>query len=265
VNRPTTPTFASALAIAAIAVAGCGGSGDKGAGQARGTPAAKATVGLGPAIVTTNDTAGTKPQKGALDRLADGLPSGTAPGKRTPGGLIAGVPDTSVLDRLPQPLGLALARKVCAAARAAPSARNVSRISTSILCLLNAERVSRGLRPLRRNKKLARAAIGHSRNMVSGHYFAHNGADGDPLSRIKRAGYIPRVGLWTIGENLATGTGSLASPGQIVAAWMRSPPHKANILTRSFKEIGIGIVPKPAMGGGRGATFTTTFGGTRRR
>lgn len=266
-SRLTARTLSTTLAIAAIAVAGCGGSGsgtgDKNPGQA-GTPAPKASVGVGNAIVTTNDTAGKKPKKGALDRLADGVPAGSSPGQSSRDGLIAGVPDTGLLDELPQPEGLGAAQKVCASASAAPSTGNMAQIGRSILCLLNAERSARHLKPLRPNKRLARAAIGHSRNMVSRHYFAHNGADGDPLSRIKRAGYIPRVGFWTVGENLAYGSGSFATPASIMKAWMNSPEHKANILTRGFKEIGIGIVPQPAVGGGQGATFTTTFGGIRR-
>jgi uncharacterized protein YkwD len=259
-----------ACAIAAFSVAGCGESGsrpaDKGAGQPARSTAVAASLGIGSAIVTTNDVTGTRPRKGALDRLADGAPTGTAPGQIGRDGLVAGAPDTGILDRLPQPAGLGAAKKVCAAGSAAPSIRNVARIARSILCLLNAERVARRLKPLRHNRKLARAAVGHSRDMVTRGYFAHNGADGDPVSRIKRAGYIPRAGVWTIGENLAYGTGAAASPAQIVAAWMRSPGHKANILTRGFKEIGIGIVPRaPIGGGGAGATFTTTFGGIRRR
>ena len=101
--------------------------------------------------------------------------------------------------------------------------------------------------------------------MVALHYFAHNGADGSPLSRIRRARYIPRYGFWTVGENLAYGSGRMSTPGAIMKAWMNSPEHKANILTRGYKEIGIGILPQPPVGGGQGATFTTTFGGIRRR
>src|SRR5205085_11439912 len=116
---------------------------------------------------------------------------------------------------------------------------------------------------LKLNRRLARAAIRHSKNMVARRYFAHNGADGNPVSRIRRAGYIPRIGIWTIGENLAWGTGSAAAAGQIMTAWMNSPEHKANILTKEFKEIGIGIVAAAPTAGGPGATFATTFGGIR--
>jgi uncharacterized protein YkwD len=223
-------------------------------------------VQLGQAIVTTNNRGAKAPKPGALDRLKNAIPGpgtvGRVPG---PGGLVAGTPDTSVLDTLPQPQGLGAAQRVCAAASTVPRRSNLSRMTRATLCLLNAQRTSRGLRKLKLNRKLTRAALGHSRNMVALRYFAHNGADGDPVGRIKRAGYIPRVGLWTIGENLAWGTGSASSPGQIMAAWMNSPAHKANILTPGFKEIGVGIVAQAPTAGGPGATFTTEFGAIRRR
>jgi uncharacterized protein YkwD len=265
----TTLPITAALAALAVAAGGCGGSsGGAGAGQRAiggGRAAAPATpsVSLGHAVVTTNN-AQAAPKKGALDRLANSPASGEPSGK--PNGresLIAGTPDTGILAQLPQPEGLGAATKVCAAASAAPSGGNVAQVSRAVLCLLNAQRTSRHLKPLKNNKKLARAAIAHAKNMVAKHYFAHEGPDGNPLSRIKKAGYIPRIGLWTVGENLAFGTGTSAEAGQIMTAWMNSPEHKANILTAAFREIGIGIVAAPPTGGGAGATFATDFGGIR--
>jgi uncharacterized protein YkwD len=44
------------------------------------------------------------------------------------------------------------------------------------------------------------------------------------VTRIKRTTYL-RAGLkrWSVGENLAWGSGSRATREKIVAAWMRSP------------------------------------------
>src|SRR5205085_2266459 len=163
------------------------------------------SVQLGQAVVTSNNLKAA-PKKGALGRLAGGAPAPSAAGKSTGReSLIAGAPDTSVLDQLPQPEGLGAAQKVCVAASSVPPAASTKAMASAILCLLNAQRTSRGLRPLKLNRRLARAAIAHSRNMVALHYFAHEGADGNPVSRIRKAGYIPHVGIWTIGENLAWG------------------------------------------------------------
>jgi uncharacterized protein YkwD len=65
-----------------------------------------------------------------------------------------------------------------------------------------------------------------------------------------------------LGENIAWGTGNLGTAAKIQRAWMASPGHRANILRRQFREIGIGIaVGAPVDAGGLdGATFTADFG-----
>jgi uncharacterized protein YkwD len=123
------------------------------------------------------------------------------------------------------------------------------------LCLLNSQRHQHHLAGLRSNARLARAASRHSSDMVAHHYFAH----GDPVSRILHAGYMNMHQSWTVGENIAWGSGSISTPREIVKMWMHSPGHRANILRGSFREIGIGIaLGTPA--GGSGATYTTDFG-----
>ena len=79
--------------------------------------------------------------------------------------------------------------------------------------------------------------------------------------RILRTGYARDQG-WSLGENIAWGTGGLATAAEIHRAWMRSPGHKANILRRQFREIGIGIaIGAPVDAGGLdGATYTADFG-----
>jgi uncharacterized protein YkwD len=154
----------------------------------------------------------------------------------------------------------------CAGADLAPTAADMPQVQSATLCLLNAERTSRGLVALRTNTKLASAALAHSADMVANHYFAHEDKKGGgPEDRIQRAGYMPRYGPWVIGENIAWGTDYLATPREIVRAWMNSPPHRHNILYTDFREIGIGIVvgvPDPSLGDG--ATYSTEFGAKAR-
>ena len=144
-----------------------------------------------------------------------------------------------------------------------PDPENLTVIKTATLCLLNGERSDAGLRPLKENLKLAKAATVMSKAMVAEQFFDHVAPNGsDPVARIRSAGYIPKIGAWTVGENLAWGTGSLATPKSIVSAWMRSSGHRENILRAAYKEIGFGIVTgNPRSRSGSGATFTTTFGG----
>lgn len=154
----------------------------------------------------------------------------------------------------------------CAGADLAPNAVDMPQVESATLCLLNAERTSRGLTALRANGRLRNAAVIHSRDMVSGHYFSHEDlSGGGPEDRIGQAGYLPRFGPWVIGENIAWGTDNLATPRAIVRAWMNSMPHRRNILYSDFRDIGVGIalgVPDPSLGDG--ATYSTEFGARSR-
>ena len=60
--------------------------------------------------------------------------------------------------------------------------------------------------------------------MAARGFFAHVSPGGStPASRIKLTLYLVDARSWSLGENLAWGGGSLATPRQMVAAWMRSP------------------------------------------
>lgn len=155
----------------------------------------------------------------------------------------------------------------CANAGTALTAGNAKLIRHATLCLLNTERARRGLGRLRSNSRLRTAALRHSSHMASAKFFDHTSPAGTSMTdRIRRAGYLRGSGGWSIGENIAWGTGSLATPRAIVRAWMRSPGHRANVLTPGFREIGIGVAsgaPVRIGASAGGATYTTDFG-TRR-
>jgi uncharacterized protein YkwD len=150
----------------------------------------------------------------------------------------------------------------CAGADLTPDTSNLAQVESATLCLLNAERTSRGLAGLRANAQLRSAALEHSGDMVAHQYFAHEDrSGGGPEDRIYDAGYMPKYGPWVIGENIAWGTDYLSTPREIVRAWMNSTPHRHNILYTDFREIGIGVVlgvPDPTLGDG--ATYSTEFG-----
>jgi uncharacterized protein YkwD len=154
----------------------------------------------------------------------------------------------------------------CANADLLPDPSNLATISAATLCLLNAERADRGLTVLNPDGELQRAALGHGKDMIDNGYFAHDGRDGSkPAERIRAAGYLSEGGSWRIGENLAWGTGELASPRAIMAAWMGSPGHRANILLPAYREVGFGVVAgNPRSKDGSGATFVTEFGVVQR-
>jgi uncharacterized protein YkwD len=123
------------------------------------------------------------------------------------------------------------------------------------LRLHNHKRASRGLRALCVHPQLTKAARAHSASMIRKDYLGH----GSVGRRLKHYGYNWRV----YGENIAGGAGRYARPGNTFKRWMNSSAHRANILDRRFREIGIGT----ATGNYKGRTgytmYTVDFG-TRR-
>jgi uncharacterized protein YkwD len=157
--------------------------------------------------------------------------------------------------------GAAAAPGACAAANASPENAGRAQLEHTVLCLVNRERTSRGLSRLRSNGKLERAARGHSRHMVDAKFFAHDSPSGaSVLERVKRRGYRSSGGMM-VGENIAWGSGSYATPAEILNGWMNSPGHRANILNRRFREVGIGIaLGAPEGSWDEAATYATEFG-----
>jgi uncharacterized protein YkwD len=63
------------------------------------------------------------------------------------------------------------------------------------------------------------------------------------------------------GENLAWGTGSRGTAGGVVAAWLASPEHRANLLRPSFTRVGIGERVGAFEGAGGAEVVTADFAG----
>jgi uncharacterized protein YkwD len=150
----------------------------------------------------------------------------------------------------------------CGSSSAMPGEASKAAMSSATLCLVNAERTQRGLRPLKANRRLARAATGHAGDMVRRNYFSHDSLSGASfVDRIRRTGYLSGPRAWIVGENLAWGSGDRSSPAAIVRAWMNSPGHRANILQRRFRQVGLGLVMgAPEQVDGPAATYATDFG-----
>ena len=159
------------------------------------------------------------------------------------------------------------AARVARAARACPDAdldatrANLGRIRKAILCLHNEIRARHGLKALRQNKRLRRAAAAHSRDMVRHDYFEHTTPQGvTMLDRILRSRYVRADQGWVLGENLAWGTGAYGTPRGAVVAWMESPGHRENILRGAYRDVGIGVVLGVPGSKAVGTTYTLDFG-----
>lgn len=151
----------------------------------------------------------------------------------------------------------------CANANARPGQASELTLSKATVCLLNRERTRRGMRSLKNNRRLSKAALKHTVDMVNQRYFEHVSKAGlDVVDRILSTGYLRRVRSWEVGENLAWGTDTRSTPAEIVVSWLNSRSHRHNVLNRRFREVGIGIVFHTPRGGRErtAATYTTTFG-----
>ena len=155
----------------------------------------------------------------------------------------------------------------CANANARPAAASSATIARATACVMNAERRRHGLAALSLNQRLSKAARAHSRDMVERDYFAHTAPGGGTfVARIRRSGYLRATRRWRVGENIAWGVSASNSPRSIVQGWMDSPPHRKEILTRSYRDVGLGVAAGvPSSTGGQGATYTADFGVKRLR
>ena len=99
----------------------------------------------------------------------------------------------------------------------------------AIVRAINRARAAHGVRALRGHRRLARAADAHTRSMLRADYFAH----GAFASRVRRYVRSRRVG-----ETIAMTT--RCSARRVVRMWMNSGPHRAVLLSRAFRSVGIG-------------------------
>jgi uncharacterized protein YkwD len=142
-----------------------------------------------------------------------------------------------------------------------PGRQPIANAQVAVTCLINKQRARNHLHRVRGNIALSSAAVEHSGAMASQNFFSHEG-DGTPASRAANAGYMAGARAWGIGETLEWATGRAATPRHIVRSWMKSPAHRSVILSRQFRQVGVGIVDgSPVAGVDQGAeTFTAVFG-----
>ncbi|WP_170327256.1 CAP domain-containing protein [Ruegeria arenilitoris] len=121
-----------------------------------------------------------------------------------------------------------------------------STFEQEMLALINEERTSRGLNPLKLETRLNDSAEDHSTWMLNTDTFSHTGSNGSSATeRMQDAGF-DFSGSWRSGENIAWQS-ERGAPGisddveQLHQSLMNSPGHRANILNPDYEYIGIGI------------------------
>ncbi len=118
-----------------------------------------------------------------------------------------------------------------------PSDKMVGALSVSgIIAATNAQRAGQSVPMLAESAQLNASAQAKAEDMLARQYFEHVAPDGTRVNDLaEREGYE----YLKIGENLALGV--FSDDASLVAQWMASPGHRANILDVDYTEIGIGI------------------------
>ena len=117
-----------------------------------------------------------------------------------------------------------------------PVAASASSINTSdLIIMVNEKRIESGLEELSPNQKLTQAAHEKAIDIITNRYFAHTTPSGKPFYQwVEEAGYY----YLYAGENLAI---DFSANEAVMDAWMASATHRANILNKNYKDIGIAV------------------------
>jgi Cysteine-rich secretory protein family len=133
-------------------------------------------------------------------------------------------------------IAIALALSSCVAwGASAPRLGGPTVAEQYLLSAANAERVQRGLQPLRWDSALYEAASYHAQQMAERETISHQ-YDGEP--ELTARGQEAGARFSVIAENVAEAPSAIL----IQEAWMNSPKHRENLLDPRVDSIGIRVV-----------------------
>ena len=121
-----------------------------------------------------------------------------------------------------------------------PSAQGAPSTQASLFALVNSTRTQHGLAPLSLSSTLDRSAALKAADIRRCASFSHTPCGTSFTRTFQQVGYLR--GRVAVGENLYWGQGSLGSTNAAIAAWLRSPPHRANLLGRDWRQTGIAVL-----------------------
>ncbi len=153
--------------------------------------------------------------------------------------------------------GLSIVAFLGALIIAAPASAGAPETGATITAV-NSSRTHYRLPALRHSAVLDRSAALKAHDIITCGVFSHTPCGRSFVRTFQQTGYFR--GRARVGENLYWGGGSLGSPAQAVAAWLRSPPHRANLLGR-WRDVGVAVVHRPGLfGGGDVWLYVLQFG-----
>lgn len=119
-----------------------------------------------------------------------------------------------------------------------PEAAPLQSLETEVIRLINIERSKVGAPALATNWELSRVARYKSQDMIDKNYFSHTSPTyGSPFDMMETFG----LKFSSAAENIAYGQ---RTAQEVVTAWMNSPGHKANILSKANTQTGVGAAKK---------------------
>ena len=151
----------------------------------------------------------------------------------------------------------------CRGAHTKPAQLSPKEARQAIMCLVNQRRDNAGIGSLDRDRRLQRAAQRHNQRMHGNGCFAHQcPGEGGLGTRLRSVGYLSDgLRRWSYAENLAWGKKARGTPSSVVDAWMHSSGHRANILSRDFRDLGVGFAAgTPSSKRASAGIFTIDFG-----
>lgn len=114
----------------------------------------------------------------------------------------------------------------------------ISQMEKEVVLLVNQARSNYGLKPLKIDYSVSKVARLKSEDMKKKLYFSHTSPTyGSPFDMLKQFG----ISYKRAGENIAKGQ---KTPKDVVNAWLNSEGHRANILSKNFTHIGVGVAKK---------------------
>lgn len=130
-----------------------------------------------------------------------------------------------------------------------PNGTTTSAQAEEILRLVNNERSKQGLQPLTLSEKLTSIANVKAADMRDRNYFDHTSPTyGSPFEMLQHFG----VSYTAAGENIAAGQKTAEG---VMTDWLNSSGHRANIMNKEYKELGVGYVT----GGSYGTYWVQLF------
>lgn len=112
---------------------------------------------------------------------------------------------------------------------------DISALENEVIRLVNIEREKAGINALIQNRELMKVARMKSQDFIDKNYFSHTSPTYGTVSNMLETFGIP---FTAVAENIANGQ---RNAEEVMNSWMNSPGHRANILSSTYNQIGVGV------------------------